>query len=527
MKLIYLEAEEEITSVIEKIGIVSDKQITLVIPKGGNLIQSIVNLKLLKKHAAMAGKDITIVTSDPIGINLAQRAGLTAQPRVATESGEPLELATIGGKIRQKKNTAPSPRIKKYTLGAYKNKDSNKISAKKQRISSRDVKSKTVSLMPKKKLFLVFTIILIVLAVAAGTAYWYLPKATITLVLKTETITNDVLVTISDSAATADNEKNVIPGEIYEVELAGETEKPATAEKDVGRKAQGTVTLYNTYQTTPRVLEPTRLESGDGKIFRTLEKVTIPGYTDSGGGNKAPGTVTVAVEADQPGENYNIAAGKFKISVLPTEVQKDIYAKSASAMVGGSSRMAKVVSGEDLEKAEAELRQSLVNKAVTEFSQDDLMIFPEGVAVTVLDYKPTPAKEEEAENFKLSLKVKLKFMAFKEDDIMAVAADDIENVLPADKFLVGREDEQVSFSIHEDKIDSGELQVYFHASKSFARAIDKDLLRQEIIGLSAAEISADLENREAIRDFKVDFWPFWVKKAPVKPNRIFVDISID
>jgi hypothetical protein len=527
MKLIYLEAEEEITSVIDKIGKVSDTQITLVVPKGGNLIQSIVNLKLLKKHAGMAGKDLTIVTSDPIGINLAKRAGLTAQPRVQTEVGEALELTAAGSKIRQPKSSKSARRIKSYREIEAGGAGIKKPTREKIKVSAPKGKHKAVSLVSKKKFALIVIIILAVLAAAAGAAYWYLPKATIAVSLKTETITNDVLVTISKSAATVDLDKNVIPGEIYEVELSDEIEKEATAEKDIGRKAQGTVTIYNTYQTTPRILVPSRLEAADGKVFRTLESVTIPGYTDSGGGNKAPGTVTVAVEADQPGEEYNLAPGNFRISALPADVQKDLYGKSSSAMVGGSSRLAKVVSGEDLEKAEKELLQKLAVKAVADFSRDDLMIFPEGMTVKVVDYKPTPAKDEEAEKFKLAIKASFKFMAFKKDDMLAVAADDIETVLPADKFLVGGEDDQVSFSTHEEKIETGELQVYFHASKSFARAIDKDLVRQEVMGLSAEQISERLRNRESINGVEANFWPFWVKKAPFKPNRIIVDISID
>ena len=93
MKLVYLELEEEITSVIDKVQRISDNEVTLVVPKGANLIQSIVNLKLLRKHAGMQGKDITIVTGDPVGVNLAKRAGLRAKQRVEPSDGEEAVVA--------------------------------------------------------------------------------------------------------------------------------------------------------------------------------------------------------------------------------------------------------------------------------------------------------------------------------------------------------------------------------------------------------------------------------------------------
>lgn len=80
--LVYLESDEEITSVIDKISRVSESEAYLVIPRGGNIAQSIVNLKLLKKRSTDLGKDVSLVTTDKISRNLASQVGISVYSRV-------------------------------------------------------------------------------------------------------------------------------------------------------------------------------------------------------------------------------------------------------------------------------------------------------------------------------------------------------------------------------------------------------------------------------------------------------------
>ncbi|MEI6144553.1 MAG: hypothetical protein WCP91_03060, partial [Candidatus Berkelbacteria bacterium] len=75
-KLIYLETDEEITDVIDKISKVEDRSVSLVIPRGSTLANSIVNLKLLVKRSKALKKEVALVTNDNIAHNLASQIGL-------------------------------------------------------------------------------------------------------------------------------------------------------------------------------------------------------------------------------------------------------------------------------------------------------------------------------------------------------------------------------------------------------------------------------------------------------------------
>ncbi|MCL5795727.1 MAG: hypothetical protein M1338_05245, partial [Patescibacteria group bacterium] len=82
-EIIYLEADEEITSVIDKLKKLNANSVSLVIPKGAGILQSIVNLKILKREAESLGKDIALVTQDKIGRNLASQVGLSVYEQIS------------------------------------------------------------------------------------------------------------------------------------------------------------------------------------------------------------------------------------------------------------------------------------------------------------------------------------------------------------------------------------------------------------------------------------------------------------
>lgn len=82
MQPIYIEASDEITTVIERMKEAENTAVALVIPKGAVLLQSIVNLKLAKKTATDLGKEMVLVTTDKIGKNLAAQVGLPVVARI-------------------------------------------------------------------------------------------------------------------------------------------------------------------------------------------------------------------------------------------------------------------------------------------------------------------------------------------------------------------------------------------------------------------------------------------------------------
>jgi hypothetical protein len=82
----YIDIDEEITSIVEKLRKTEASEAVIVVPKRALLIQSIVNLKLLRKEADSLGLKISIVTQDKLGKMLIKKVGIAIQQK--QEDGE-------------------------------------------------------------------------------------------------------------------------------------------------------------------------------------------------------------------------------------------------------------------------------------------------------------------------------------------------------------------------------------------------------------------------------------------------------
>lgn len=72
----YIDNDEEISSVIDRLKKSLAKDNYVVVPRRAIFLQSIVNLKLLKREADKLRKRVIIVTQDELGMNMAEKAGV-------------------------------------------------------------------------------------------------------------------------------------------------------------------------------------------------------------------------------------------------------------------------------------------------------------------------------------------------------------------------------------------------------------------------------------------------------------------
>jgi hypothetical protein len=111
IETIYVDSSDEITSVIERLKASHEPIVALVVPKGAALVQSIVNLKLAKKAAGDAEKDLILVTSDSIGRNLAAQVG------IAVASSEKDAKSGSDGSEEENTSVIAGVRIHRYYDG--------------------------------------------------------------------------------------------------------------------------------------------------------------------------------------------------------------------------------------------------------------------------------------------------------------------------------------------------------------------------------------------------------------------------
>ncbi len=75
MKNIYIEPDEEIISVVDRLMQTKSSQINIVIPAGAQLWQSSINLRLLKREADALGNEVVLVVPDDFCAEMSEKAG--------------------------------------------------------------------------------------------------------------------------------------------------------------------------------------------------------------------------------------------------------------------------------------------------------------------------------------------------------------------------------------------------------------------------------------------------------------------
>ena len=90
---IYIDIDDEITTVIDKVRSSPGRIVALVLPKRATVFQSIVNMKLLKRSAESAKKNVVLITTEAGLLPLAGAVGLHVAPTPQSKPEVPAAAA--------------------------------------------------------------------------------------------------------------------------------------------------------------------------------------------------------------------------------------------------------------------------------------------------------------------------------------------------------------------------------------------------------------------------------------------------
>lgn len=251
-----------------------------------------------------------------------------------------------------------------------------------------------------KKLFTTGLIIFLLLAGTAFSAYYFLPKAEITIFVGSKKLEDKFDVSIDPNRSDMDSEGRIIPGTSVSDVFEGERTKSTTGTKTVGERAIGEITLYRVG--TEISLDKGSVIEGPNNLEFTLnDDISI-----ASGSASSVGETVAKVTAKDIGAEYNFAANTtFTVEGFS---KSDIEGKNKDSFSGGSSRQISAVSTEDRDVLKESLLDELVDRAKTSFAEKagSDKIFAEGSIKYVEDTTDFSAKVgDEAATLKLSLKL--------------------------------------------------------------------------------------------------------------------------
>ena len=665
-KTLYIDIDEEITSIIDRVRKSAANEIIVIAPKRALLLQSLVNLKLLKKEVERRKKKLMIVTQDKIGKKLIEKAGILVQGKMDSDLedysreteyqarkkevaiddeeltkelaeeelkigsdqyfDEPLPVPKVEkeaegasenigkitfGEVKEKtvagknaggagKSIARQPKEKKTkdrfvkisdivagpeativagpeaTIVAGPGTRSKKVPKVQkdsfQKVAAKSISKTGFSQRPEKfgrelqrktekffgfpasekisqagafrrgkeekiiktsrvagrtaRYLLVFTITFFLLASFAA-AYFFLPRATIAVYLKSQEKTVSANIEANVGTNSVDKSKNIIPAALEQIITEKTEEIEASGRKSGGGKASGSIVIYNEFSSDSQPLvATTRFQTGDGKIFRITKSVVVPGMTKVGTETR-PGAIEVTVEADKPGETYNIDPTTFKIPGFASGPKYDkFYAKSAKAMTGGAEGESPIVTSQDVSKAKEKLIVEAKKEAAEKLKNslpEERKFFEDAITTELVEAVPSASVGTQTEKFSYSVKMKAKVISFSENDVKEILKNNLvqegnnKNLINFSRplnYLLSEADLSGKFVKFEAKTDL-----------NLAGGVDMENFKKGALGKNAAELEALIKSYPSIQKADINFWPFFVTRVPMNEGRVRIEVK--
>ncbi len=570
-KPIYLEPDEEITSIIDRLKKEPEEALVLVVPTGAILLSSLINLRLLKERAHQLNKKIALVTTDEAGGAIAVKAGLATfetlgeakeakmkvEPETLAENNTFSKKSISGGIFHQPEEKAPVedvlqkediddpgifdaeeleqseskkaniytekdlpaiPEERRYPMSA----DRQTRSAKKA-ASPREAYESGGRRMPNAKMISLIGGAIFVFLVLATFIF---PHATVYVTANTKEQELSLSVKLTADKDKAGKEiKNTLLASWQTEEENVSMEFATTGQKNVGDKARGTISVFNRTGRAYSLSADSEFKSQE-KIFVNKQPVVIPSAGVSDYGELVMGKVTFEVEAITGGVAYNIAAGKFSIASIK-EMTNLIYGTSDQPMTGGSDRQAKVMIEEDLKGAQDKVEEVAKNKIEEKYGIKGEDIFVKGLAASkILQTDSSKKVDEEADKFVVSSKVQFSFLTFKRPDFDKLLTDSLPLMISDQSALIGDGYRSVTWEVIKFDADKKEAELLSKPRVVIGSKIKEDFLKAKLAGLTVPEIRGVLEQYPDTSLTNVRFFPpFLVKTAPADENRVSVRIK--
>jgi hypothetical protein len=373
----------------------------------------------------------------------------------------------------------------------------------------------------KNFLFLIFVLVVI----AIFTLSFNFSKAEIKIWPKTDEVSFVETITIDTNAQSPNLDKKIIPGKMLEIEETFSNSFNSSGK--ILKKAEGIIRLFNEYTTQDEVWkEGTRFVSSDGKLFKSKDKIYIPGAKIKNGKIEAS-FVDVPVVAAEGGTQYNIGPSDFSVVALKGSPRYfKYYGKSFQPMKGGGEFP--VVTKEDLERAEKELI-NLANQKAKEILkskiENDFSFSEDNVEISVLEKNTSVKEGEEKENFDFQIKVKIKTIVFSKKDLSGFAKEYLSSKIQKDKEI---HLPSLKTEIKEEvrNFELGKATFQLKISGMVFPKLDSLIIKKGIAGKTLEETKFFLLNQNEISKTKIEVFPFWVKRIPDDINKIEISYPV-
>ncbi|MBP9719100.1 MAG: baseplate J/gp47 family protein [Candidatus Levybacteria bacterium] len=348
--------------------------------------------------------------------------------------------------------------------------------------------------------------------------YIFTLKATVVLHVNQKTVEQEQNITFSTNQP-SDTSQNIIAAEAISTTEEGTVSTQATGKKEIGEKAKGSLTLYNSTTKEQSIAKGTTITSSTNLQFVLEDTVKI---ASSGGASDGSKTAKGNVTAKEIGKEYNLPSGtKFTVGGFGSS---EVEAKNDDAFAGGSKKEITVIAKADTAKLLDELPKKLTEKAKENLQTkvtNDQTLLPVFLTTTV--DKKTFNKDigEEATSVSLTGSITFTSAAYNKNDLHTLA---LTLLSEGDKELSPAK-ESLSYDLTDVSDSNGDISAKAAIKGYLLPKIDKETMKQNLSGKSFEEAHSILKNVPQVNQVEISLIP--PLPLPSFLPRIANNITID
>ena len=585
--VIYIEPEDDITDIIAKVKNAKTKIVALVPPKKAGVLRSVVNFKLIAKTALQHNKTVVLISTDENLVKFAQSVkmpvakSLSSKPQLATddetEFGDADEESDIIEEEPEAETSTSKPEKKDVKSDHEKShKDDKKAEATKVKKSEEVVtedeideeadtdkkvaKKKSNQKVPNIKKYrtqiIIGSVFAVIMVVVLIWAFAFAPAAKVIVHVRTSDQGFSETIKLTTDQDKEDIDAGIFYMEEKAIEKTASADFEATGEVDKGTKASGTLTVkrtspvsivgngrdaitipvgtkftYNglTYVSTAA----STLRAVDGKDFDTDTCKVSTSLVATCDLSKDV-TTTVKIEAIENGDKYNMGA----VNSGWTASISGATPTSSAAISGGTSKIVKIVSKDDLVAAEENLDitgESDAKKELIDENSDDAIVIKSSFNIENGQLSSSPALGEEVNGDtkpKVTKKTTYKVYTVSRDAVSQYIEKTVEEGLGDDTRTVyatgaGKDEEKVIAFFESYKNNNGEYTAKLKSTVKIGPRVTPEMISEKILGQKVGQVRTMLTSINGVADVEINRSYFWVTKIPSDINKVEIEITVD
>lgn len=565
--VIYIDVDDEITTVIDKVHSSKERIVALVLPKRATTFQSSVNMKLLKRTADEAHKKVVLITSESGLTPLAAAAGLhvattlQSKPEVPAIADEPADAPQAGALETVKVNNEDFDPEKSgdrpvgelaaaagtTALRSPLDDDIETLDIEDEKptgeqaedaVATKDTKP---AKKPKNKklrvpdfdrfrvLLALGVLLLIILIVGGYFALNVLPKAVINIKTDSSALASSMTLTLDTTAKTLDSEHNIVPAKTQQEQKTYSQQMPSTGQKNEGKTASGSVTMTahecgpNPFQTPANVPAGSGVSAG-GLTYITQQDVAFSLYGAQPSGNGCydyPANGGAPISAQVAGAKYNTDSATFTVAGRP-----DVSAQGSAD--GGTDKIVTVVSQDDIDAAKKKLGSQstdVVKQDLAQQLQQDGLFPVEGTFTAGTPSYTTDAQVGDAtDNVTVTETITYVMYGAKESDLKQLVDNDVKQQIdPSKQTILSEGLDDAAFKVTGST--SSSVEVNMSTTAVAGPDIDVSDLKKQVASKKSGDIKALLKAVPGVTNVDVHLSPFWVTHVPKNTDKITINLA--